>query len=43
MAEIELGTLYEMNKEMMKKEPPLDPIQYAKKINESVGRYHCSV
>ena len=34
MAEIELGTLYEMNKEMMKKEPPLDPIQYAKKINE---------
>ena len=34
MAEIEFGTLYEMNKEIMKKEPPLDPIQYAKKINE---------
>lgn len=34
MAEIELGTLYEMNKEMMKKEPQLDPIQYVKKINE---------
>lgn len=34
MAEIELGTLYDMNKELMKKEPQLDPIQYAKKINE---------
>lgn len=34
MAQIELGTLYEMNKEAMKKEPPLDPIQFAKKIEE---------
>lgn len=34
MAKIELGTLYDMNKELMKKEPPLDLVQYAKKINE---------
>lgn len=34
MAQVELGNLYDMNKELMKKEKPLDPIQFAQKINE---------
>ena len=32
MAEIELGNLYDMNKELMKKEPVLDPILFNKKL-----------
>lgn len=34
MAEIELGTLYDINKELMKNEPVLDPILFNKKIAE---------
>lgn len=34
MAEIELGNLYDINKELMKKEPVLDPILFNRKIKE---------
>lgn len=34
MAEIDLGTLYDFNKEVMKNEKPLDPIQFNVKTNE---------
>lgn len=34
MAEIELGNLYDMNKELMKNEPVLDPVLFNKKIAE---------
>lgn len=34
MAELNLGTLYDFNKEAMKNEKPLDPIQFNLKVNE---------
>lgn len=34
MAELDLGTLYDFNKEAMKNEKPLDPIQFNLKVNE---------
>ena len=40
MAELNLGTLYDFNKQLMKDEPPLDPIQFANKINEVVNTLH---
>ena len=43
MAEIELGTLYDMNKELMKNEPVLDPIIFNKKLTEIAKsmQYNC--
>lgn len=43
MAEIELGTLYDMNKELMKNEPVLDPVLLNKKIAEisKCMQYNC--
>jgi hypothetical protein len=38
MAEINLGTLYDINKELMKKEPVLDPIALSKKLDELVNQ-----
>lgn len=34
MAELDLGTLYDFNKEAMKNEKPLDPIQFNLKVKE---------
>lgn len=34
MAEIELGNLYDINKELMKNEPVLDPILFNRKIGD---------
>lgn len=34
MAEIELGNLYDINKELMKNEPVLDPILFNRKVKE---------
>lgn len=34
MTELDLGTLYDFNKEAMKNEKPLDPIQFNLKVNE---------
>lgn len=34
MAELDLGTLYDFNKEAIKNEKPLDPIQFNLKVNE---------
>lgn len=35
MAELNLGTLYEFNKEVMKNEKPLDPIQFNAQTKEA--------
>lgn len=34
MAEIELGNLYDINKELMKNEKPLDPVAFSSKVNK---------
>ena len=37
MANIQLGTIYEINKQIINQGQPLDPLEYNKKLNQVSG------